>query len=54
VSVIGAAILASAVAAAQAPANYTVPKTPWGDPDLWRALRRCQLVIFDLGLVIRC
>jgi hypothetical protein len=28
-----AGLLAS-VAAAQAPANYTVPKTPWGDPDL--------------------
>src|SRR5262245_38487770 len=28
-----AGILAS-VAAAQAPATYTVPKTPWGDPDL--------------------
>src|SRR5262245_6662264 len=28
-----AGLLAS-VAAAQAPANYSVPKTPWGDPDL--------------------
>jgi hypothetical protein len=28
-----AGLLAS-VAAAQAPSNYTVPKTPWGDPDL--------------------
>ena len=29
-----AGLLASAAIAAQAPANYAVPKTPWGDPDL--------------------
>src|SRR5688572_7585167 len=32
---IAAAILASAASiAAQAPSNYTPPRTPWGDPDL--------------------
>jgi hypothetical protein len=29
-----AGLLASVAVAAQAPSNYTVPKTPWGDPDL--------------------
>jgi hypothetical protein len=29
-----AGLIASAVIAAQAPANYAVPRTPWGDPDL--------------------
>src|SRR5690348_11340006 len=33
VSLALAGLLASLVAA-QAPANYAVPKTPWGDPDL--------------------
>ena len=33
VSVAVAALFAAAVGA-QAPSNYTVPKTPWGDPDL--------------------
>jgi hypothetical protein len=33
VSLAFAGLLAS-VAAAQAPSNYVVPKTPWGDPDL--------------------
>src|SRR5688572_12988929 len=31
---LGFATLLASVAAAQAPSNYTVPKTPWGDPDL--------------------
>ena len=33
-SLVIAGLFASAVIAAQAPANYTVPKTSWGDPDL--------------------
>jgi hypothetical protein len=31
---LGFAALLASVGAAQAPSNYTVPKTPWGDPDL--------------------
>ena len=31
---LGFAALLASVGAAQAPSNYAVPKTPWGDPDL--------------------
>ena len=43
-SLVGAAIAASAALAAQGPANYTVPKTPWGDPDLQGKWPGIQLV----------